>query len=51
MLYLTDPHEMMSNLKVKVTDLEKNYVKFIVKVFKGKADSGELLCPVSGPYI
>ena len=35
----------MSDFEVKVTDLQKIMVKFLVKVLEAKHSSGELRCP------
>ena len=32
---------------VKVTDIENNFAKFLVKVFRGEVQSGELCCPAT----
>ena len=37
----------MSDLEVKVTDLERNLLDVLVKVFSQKCYSGELSCPVT----
>ena len=34
----------MNDLEVKVTELEKSVVKFLVKVFRGKMQLGKLCC-------
>ena len=37
----------MNNFEVKVTDLEKIYVKVLCYILEAKHNSGELRCPVT----
>ena len=37
----------MSDIEIKVINLEKIMLKFLVKVLEAKPDSGELCCPAT----